>query len=307
MISLSIIIVNWNAGAYLVNCVNSILQSSRQNFNLDKIIVVDNGSTDNSLDCLPSLAVLSVIKNNKNLGFGKACNIGAKEVKSDLILMLNPDTVLNPYTLDKSIEFYVQQSSVLNFGILGIQLLDINGKIQKSCSRFACLSTFFFDCTGLSKIFKRCGEHMFDFDHKTSRVIDHVIGAYYLLSLDIFRQLHGFDEDYFIYLEDLDFSYRARQVNIQSYYYVGTNAIHAGGGCSDQVKAKRLFYSINSRLVYARKHFTLIKHKMAWGISLLIEPISRIGFSLVRFNLVNFKETVSAYWMLYKKLIQVGA
>ena len=286
-------------GVVIVNCINSIIQSKPKNLILEKIVVVDNGSTDNSLNLLAAFKEITIIKNNTNCGFGKACNIGASLVDSSLILFLNPDTVLRPDTLDKSITFFEENKERLNFGILGTQLCGEDGRIQQSCSRFPSGGRVFADTIGISRIFNHSGTHMKDFDHNKSMVVDQVIGAYLLLEKKLFEKLHGFDESFFVYFEEVDFSYRAKKILVNSFYYTGTSAMHIGGGCSEQVKAKRLFYSLTSRLVYAKKHFRPFDYMMVAATTLFLELVTRIVFALLKLDLAAVKETAIAYKMLY--------
>lgn len=302
MQKLGIVIVNWNAGRQLADCVLSILGSQQNSFILDKIIIVDNASTDNSLEVLSPNDKLYIIRNPQNYGFGRACNIGAKYAStSDLILFLNPDTELNSETLDSAVRFFLRNHKTFNFEILGIKLTHANGVVQRSCARFPSVTSYFFDSTGLSKLFPNKSLHMDDFDHQSSIVVDHVIGAFFLMKNKIFQELNGFDEDYFVYLEDLDFSYRAKKLGYNSYFLADVSAMHVGGGCSQQVKATRLFYSLNSRLTYTKKHFTTTSHILVSILALFIEPLSRCIFALLKRDLYALKETLSGYKMLYKK------
>ena len=301
--TLSIVIVNWNAGSQLRDCVTSILTSNQSCFKLDKIIVVDNASTDDSLSLLPQNERMIVVRNQVNFGFGKACNIGAREAKSDLLLFLNPDTKLELQTLDQAIKFYINNSKLMHFGILGIKLLHDNDSVQRSCARFPSTRSYFFDSTGLSKLFPNESLHMGDFNHLSSRFVDHVIGAFFLMENGVFNQLNGFDESFFVYLEDLDFSYRASKLGHKSYFLAETTAVHVGGGCSQQVKAKRLFYSLNSRLIYAKKHFSALDYLLVSGLTLFVEPFSRAMLSLLKRDFKGFSETLLSYKMLYKGLL----
>lgn len=300
--SISIVIVNWNAGAQLADCVDSILESSITKFSLDKIVVVDNHSTDNSLTLLPEDDKLLIIRNKINHGFGKACNIGANHVNSEYILFLNPDTRLNIKTLDNTVDFYNLNAESLGISILGIRLLNIDGTVQKTCSRFPSLTTIICDSIGLSKIFKSIGSHMKEFDHLQNQPVDQVMGAFFFLKLRLFSMLKQFDESFFVYYEEVDFSYRASKLGYKSYFLTDASAMHVGGGCSQQVKASRLFYSLNSRLVYTKKHFTKVNHIFVCFLTLFVELFSRATFSLITSNLAGLKETLRGYKMLYRKI-----
>lgn len=304
MCKLSIVVVNWNAGSQLRDCVTSILNSNQSCFKLENIVIVDNASTDDSLSLLPQDERIIVVRNKANYGFGKACNIGANlAINSDLLLFLNPDTELNSETLYSAVEFFLDNNKIFNFEILGIKLTHKNGSVQRSCARFPNATSYFFDTIGLSKLFPNQSLHMDDFDHQSSMFVDHVIGAFFLMKNKIFQELDGFDENYFVYLEDLDFSYRARKLGYKSYFLAETSAMHVGGGCSQQVKATRLFYSLNSRLIYAKKHFSALDYLLVSGLTLFVEPFSRAMLSLLKRDFKGFSETLLSYKMLYKGLL----
>ena len=122
--SLDIVIVNWNSNYHLEKCIKSILKYP--NKSLDKIIIIDNNSNDDSLEFLKLInnKKITLLKNSKNLGFAKACNQGSNlaNSKNDYILFLNPDIILSEKVLDKSVSFMAKKSSK-NIGIFGITLL----------------------------------------------------------------------------------------------------------------------------------------------------------------------------------------
>ena len=141
-----------------------------------------------------------------------------------------------------------------------------------------------------------------EFDHKSSRHVEHVIGAFYLIRRELFESLGGFDERFFVYLEDLDLSQRAAQAGWGTYYLSERPSFHVGGGTSSQVKARRLFYSNQSRLFYGFKHLSRVG---AWAVvasTMLIEPWVRLAHSVVRGSRADMANTLGAYWMLWAAL-----
>lgn len=296
---LNIIIVNWNAGPHLKNCVDSITKFGGGH--VEKIIVVDNGSVDGSETSVEACPNVTLIRTGENLGFGKACNLGAERATSDYLLFLNPDAALFEGTLTTVVNFMYEPANQ-GVGICGVQLIEENGQISRSCARFPSASGLLVHAVGLDRIFPILGHLMAEWDHLNDRQVDHVIGAFFFVRRSLFEQLHGFDERFFVYLEDLDFSYRAHQAGWHSFYLTDVQAFHSGGGTSRQVKAHRLFYSLRSRLFYGFKHF---KPSHAWGlliVTLAIEPISRSVFSLLRGNLRDVNVTFKGYQMLYRDI-----
>ena len=298
----SIVIVNWNSGEQTLKCIESIQLNSQDTVN--KIIVIDNNSTDNSRFLISDTPGIHYIQSNINLGFAKACNLGASYCSSKFILFLNPDTLIFKNNLKQVLNF-IDSPNNSNVGICGVQLLDENKTISRSCSYFPDAWTMLLYTLGLSKIFNQFNYHMTNWDHSESKEVDHVIGAFFLVRKSLFDQLKGFDERFFMYLEDLDFSLRALQAGYTSYYLSTIQAFHKGGGTSDQVKAKRLFYSIRSRIIYSYKHFSYISATFILLGSLLIEPWTRLLFILIKQNYSSIKELIEAYRLIYGWLIDI--
>jgi GT2 family glycosyltransferase len=192
-------------------------------------------------------------------------------------------------------------------GICGIQLVDELGQVARSCARFPSVVNFSVQAVGLSKLrwFHASALHMSDWDHTTTRDVDHVIGAFFLVRRTAFNALSGFDERFFVYLEDLDFSLRARQAGWRSMYLPEAKAFHSGGGTSRHVKAKRLFYSLRSRLLYGFKHFSATEAWWLLFITVALEPCSRLAFALFRGEWRDARHTLQAYGMLTKCLPEV--
>jgi len=299
---LSIVIVNWNAGHQLRDCISSIRDLHGDV--LTRIVVVDNASSDDSLNGIEFLGIpVTIIRNESNFGFAAACNQGAAIATTPYLLFLNPDTRLYENSLDTPLSFMANPENA-KIGICGIQLINESGQVDRSCARFPTPLIFLLQSVGLNKLpgLRRFSLHRTDWDHATTRTVDHVIGAFFLVRRSLFEQLQGFDERFFVYLEDLDFSRRAHLNGWQSVYLTRAQAFHAGGGTSKQVKAARLFYSIRSRLLYGFKHFSPAAAWAVLAVTILLEPISRIVFSVVRANWRDAFYTLQGYRMLLQAL-----
>lgn len=298
---LDIVVVNWNAGAQIRTCIDSIAKYGSGLVN--KTIVVDNGSVDGSDESVEGLPNVTLIRTGTNLGFGKACNLGAQQAKSEFILFLNPDAALYVDTLVKVLA-YMQDAANSKVGICGVQLLDEAGHVSRSCSRFPSVFGFSVHAAGLVHFAPFLGHSMAEWDHESTRIVDHVIGAFFMVRKKVFNQLGGFDEQFFVYLEDLDFSLRARHAGWRSVYIAESQAFHAGGGTSNQVKARRLFYSLRSRVLYAFKHFSLPGALLVLIATLLLEPVTRMAYALLRRSWSAVSETWAGYVMLWRWLPQ---
>lgn len=296
---ISVIIINWNAGTQLRECVGSVIQHGEPL--VGQIIVVDNGSTDGSENAIEGLPNVTLIRAGENLGFGKACNLGAAGCNSEFLLFLNPDARVFPDSLAEAINF-MQRAENAKVGICGVQLVDEDGHITRSCARFPSVSGFIAHAMGFGRIIPTLGYFMSEWDHATTRQVDHVIGAFFLVRRCVFEALQGFDERFFVYLEDLDFSYRAKKLGWSSVYLADVQAFHAGGGTSRQVKAKRLFYSLRSRILYAFRHFNPFGATVVLLATLFVEPLSRSVLAVGHCSWASLKETWAAYVMLFRWL-----
>jgi GT2 family glycosyltransferase len=126
------------------------------------------------------------------------------------------------------------------------------------------------------------------------------MGAFFLIRREVFEACKGFDERFFVYFEEVDLSWRAKQVGWDSWYVTDTRAFHAGGGTSRQVKAQRLFYSLRSRLLYSFKHFPRWQAWLLMGVTCVIEPLIRTAWCLARGDGADVRNTWSAYRMLWR-------
>jgi len=298
---LDIIIVNWNSGHQLLKCINSIELFGRSY--IRKTVVVDNSSTDGSADAIKDIQGIEIVLSKANIGFAKACNIGAKYSKSEYLLFLNPDTLLFENSLSVPLA-YLEHPMNADIGICGIQLLDETGQISRSCARFPSLTMFISHILGLTRIprLKSLSHHMLEWNHMITSDVDHVIGAFFFVRADLFRMLGGFDERYFVYLEDLDFSLRASQAGYRSVFLAEAQAFHAGAGTSRQIKDIRLFYSLRSRLLYGFKHFSRSDAILLFVLMMTIEPLSRLIFSFRQDGIAGVRNTLRAYKLLWYDL-----
>jgi GT2 family glycosyltransferase len=288
------VVVNWNAGKYLQACVQS-LQAAAADAPalLLRVYLVDNASTDDSLAAaMPAHNPPEVIQNSENVGFAAACNQGANAGGAPYILFLNPDATASAETLRGAIDF-MNAPENQRVGICGVRLIDEHGHTARSCSRFPTPSRTLTDALGLSRLFPRRfqSQHMHEWPHLESARVDQVIGAFFLIRRSLFAQLGGFDERFFVYFEEVDLSYRVHQLGYSSMFLANLQAFHKGGGSSDNVKARRLFYSLRSRMLYALKHFSTPQALLVVLVTLTLEPLARLAHALVRRSASGVVET----------------
>lgn len=302
--SLDIVIVNWNTGDQLRACLASIAAAARDGFTLHRVVVVDNGSRDGSVEGLEDFSVpLTLLRNRENRGFAAACNQGAWSSDADYLLFLNPDVRLFDDSLTRPIRF-MQELANARIGICGIQLVDEGGRIDRSCARFPTTEMFIGKMLGLNRWLPGNFPHhaMTEWDHGENRQVDQVIGAFFLVRRSLFEALNGFDERFFVYFEEVDLSYRAARAGWSSFYLADARAVHRGGGSSEQVKAARLCYSLRSRMQYGFKHFGLPSALGLALATLLLEPVSRLGVAAVRRSPRSAIETLHGYAMLWENI-----
>jgi GT2 family glycosyltransferase len=294
--SVDIIVVNRNSGPLLKECLESIVSARWDAVDLRSVTVVDDLSRDKSWEGIESLPLpLTLIKNQTYIGYGASCNRGVASSQADYLLFLNADARLFQETVETSVAF-MESDTNSRVGICGVQLLDETNAVSRSCARFPRARDFIGKSFGLEKVLHRYlrGMFMTDWDHGDTREVDHVMGAYALIRRGLFEELGGFDERFFVYLEDLDLSLRAAERDWHTVYLAEAQAYHMGGGTSKQVPATSLFYALRARIQYANKHFGRLSATAVIGSALLIEPLTRIAWAATRGSLSDAVNTVSA-------------
>ena len=269
-----VVIVNWNSGIQAKEAVEAILV--QRSTSVASIVVVDNASSDGSVELIPDDNRVKIVKNAQNVGFGAACNTGARSGSAHFILLLNPDTRVEPDTISSAVAF-MQSPIGEAYTTCGVKLYDESGKIQRHCARIPGMRSLVGEATGLSAVLPKLFPPiiMTEFDHLQSRDVPHVIGAFYLVRRDAFEQVNGFDEEFFVYYEDLDLSKRMYDRGGRIRYLADTRCFHKGGGTSESIKARRLAYSMESRLRFAYKHLPSWQSRLVEGLMLFVEPTIR--------------------------------
>lgn len=307
MVTLDIIIVNWNTGEQLRACLASIAAAGREGFDLRRVCVVDNASSDGSADGHADLDIpLELIRNSSNRGFAAACNRGAAGSAADYLLFLNPDTRLLHDSLSAPLAFMERERSE-RIGVVGIRLVGDDGMPHRASAKFPAARHFFSRIFGLDVLFPRLlpSYRLLDWDHMENRFVDQVTGAFFMVRRTLFEALGGFDERYFVYMEELDFSRRMGGAGWKSFYLADVTAYHKGGGASETDRGRRLFYMLRSRMVYAFTHFGRPTAVALALCSLLIEPVIRTASALVRGSMVQARETARGFGMLWGELPRI--
>ena len=276
---LSIVIVNWNARDYLRKCLKSVY-ANPDGLGLE-IFVVDNSSTDGSPAMLKKeFPGVKVIENKGNPGFGAANNQALKICESDFALILNPDTEISTGALAAMVGFLKQNGKA---GAVGAKLLNADGTIQLTCARnFPTLLTEFFWLTTLVRRFPRnrvVGKYLMSYwDHNDKREVDCLSGACIMARLGALKKLDYFDEDYFMYGEDVDLCYRIKKAGWQIWYLPEAEIIHYGGGSSGRIAETAAIYDRISIAKFFGKHrgiLTAIAYRiMCFFVGLFMSAVS---------------------------------
>jgi len=302
MVSLDIVIVNWNTARELMECLASIAASDRSAFHLARVVVVDNASRDGfCLELEAGQLPLTVVRNAENRGFAAACNQGAAGSKADYVLFLNPDTRLFPETLTRTVAFLERPDSG-DIGICGIRLVDAHDNSVVAGAHFPTVRSYVGQAFGLDRLIPASFPPLLISiaDGDTTRDVDQVIGAFFLVRRQVFESLGGFDERFFVYFEEVDFSLRARQRGFRSVCFAEATAVHHGARASEQVKATRLFYSLRSRVLYAFKHFSAVGAWVTVAVMLGPELIARTLRALGHRSAIELREVASGYAYLVR-------
>jgi GT2 family glycosyltransferase len=230
-VTLSIIIVNYNAKFLLEQCLQS-LQAAASGIS-HEIIVLDNHSTDGSREYLQSgLSDVKYVFNDENTGFTKACNQGAKLSTGKYLLFLNPDTLLQADSLARCISFFEKTADA---GAVGVRMTNGDGKFLKESKRaFPSPATSFFKLFGLAFIFPKsgilAGYYMPHLPEKEIHPVDVLSGAFMMVNREVFEKTGGFDETFFMYGEDIDLCRRIQQSGYKNYYLGTVTISHLKGG-----------------------------------------------------------------------------
>ncbi|MHB8486137.1 MAG: glycosyltransferase family 2 protein [Candidatus Acidiferrales bacterium] len=302
--SLDIILVNRNSGRHLRECLASIAQSNKSDIELQRVVVVDDESSDESLPGIEQFGLpLQVIRNRTRSGYGRSCNCGAVESHADYLLFLNTDTRLLPESLTVPVCF-MEQTDNDKVGIVGIQLLAVSGEVTRCSVRLPTFGLFAVMSFGLDRLFPFffLSHQMKEWDHLSTREVDQVLGAFLMTRRALFERLGGFDERFFVYWEDADFSLRMRDLGYKSIHLSATSAVHEGGGTANRVRAESLFLSLRSRVQYGFKHFGRFRGCLLLAMSATLELISRLAFAAGRGSILEMRETVRAYAKLWRTL-----
>ncbi|NND62094.1 MAG: glycosyltransferase family 2 protein [Flavobacteriaceae bacterium] len=246
---LSIVILNYNVRYFLEQCIISV-ERAIKGINAE-IIIVDNNSSDDSCDMVKEkFPHLQLIQNSENVGFSKANNQAVALAKGEYVCILNPDTAVAEDTFVAALKF---AESKINLGAMGIHMMDGTGNfLPESKRNLPTPKRSLLKMMGFTK--GKNGYYARNLNEEDEGVVEILAGAFMLLKRDRYKQVDGFDEDYFMYGEDIDLSYKLMKSDFQNYYAGQLSMLHYKGESTkkDADFLKRFYGAMK---IFYRKHF----------------------------------------------------
>jgi GT2 family glycosyltransferase len=294
---LTVVIVNYNVHYFLDQCLKSVFRSG--NTLEMEVIVVDNNSVDGSQEMIrEKYPRVILIANQENSGFSKANNQAIRIAKGRYVLLLNPDTVVEDDTLTKVVRFMDKHPDA---GGLGVKMLDGQGQFLPESKRgLPTPDVAFFKIFGLAKLFPKSRTfgkyHLGYLDPEQTHEVEVLSGAFMLLRKEALEKTGYLDEDFFMYGEDIDLSYRITQAGYKNYYFPETRIIHYKGESTKKSSVNYVLVFYNAMIIFARKHFS---KQNAWLFSLLINLAVYFRAGLAIFS--RFLKKI--FWPLLDALI----
>lgn len=254
-LSCSIIVVAYNSCDFIPACLKSVRDACE---GIDaQVIVLDNGSQEPILPEIRNFfPEVQWIDSKENLGFGKGCNLAEKHATKPYLFFINPDTIVSTDSFTKMLDFMLEHPES---GIVGSRILNEDGSLQLACRRsFPTTFSAISKTVGLaalfpkSKVFASYNMTYADPDEVTE--VDAVSGSFFCIRRELYEQLHGFDEDFFMYGEDLDLCFRAKVAGFKNYYTPATNILHFKGQSCKTRRWKSYVDFYKAMIIFVRKH-----------------------------------------------------
>ncbi len=310
MVDLSLIIVSWNVAELLAECLDSVNRSLTESALCAEIIVVDSGSTDDTVAMLRArFPEVIVLAQEGNSGFVRCNNLGLKMARGNYIMLLNPDTLVIADALERLMQELETYPAV---GMVGPRTLNSDGSIQSTRRRFPTLLTAFFESTWLQP-WAPCGllrnYRIEDRADEDSFEVDWVQGSALMLRREVHEAIGGLDPGYVMYSEELDWCRRAQAAG-WGVRYVGTaTIIHHGGRSSEQAPARRQIHFQQSKLRYFRIWHGWWSAQLLRVFLLLMymqQLVLEAAKSIVGHKRHLRQQRVRAYWQVLRSGLRVS-
>ncbi len=257
MVQLSVIIVNYNVSYFLEQCLHSVIKASE---GLDiETFVVDNNSVDGSVEMVKAkFPEVKLIANKDNVGFSRANNQAIRISNGKYVLLLNPDTLVEEDTFSKTISYLNEHPDV---GGLGVRMIDGHGQFLPESKRgLPTPLVAFYKIFGLSAMFPKSKifseYHLGYLSKDENHEIPVLSGAFMMMRKETLDKVGLLDEDYFMYGEDIDLSYRITLGGYKNVYFSETRIIHYKGESTKKSSVNYVFVFYRAMLIFAKKHFS---------------------------------------------------
>lgn len=276
-VDVSVIIVNWNTREVICDCIGSIYAQTND---LDfEVIVIDNASSDNSVEAIKrDYPEVILINNKENRGFAAANNQGIEIAKGRYVLLLNPDTVILNGAIQKSVTFADHHPEA---AVVGIRNNNADGSLTKNCFQFASVQNLMISSSGLHRLFPH--SHFFGrerlswWDYLTIREVDVVAGCFMLARRKVIDQVGRMDEAYFMYGEEMDWCWQLKRAGWKTVYYPEARIIHYGGMSAAQNPAGMRIEQKKSYLRFIEKRQGKTAKYIAHSL-LFLSGLLRLGY-----------------------------
>ena len=284
-LDLSIIIVSWNTSGELQNCLRTVVETATDSV---EIILVDNASSDDSVAMVKKdFPAVRVIENDANYGFGKASNQGIAISRGRYVLLLNPDSEVIPGALRELVRFGDANPDV---GIFGLKVLNSDGSLQYSCRRFPTFMAGIFRNSILRHFLPKNpyvkDYLMADLEHTSACEVDWVSGCAMVLRRELLEDIGVMDERFFMYCEDVDMGYRAKQNGWKVMYFPGAVVVHSKSKSSDKCPNRMIIEHHKSMYRFFHKHY-LHEYSILFRMIVPLGLIMRATFFVARNHYYN--------------------
>jgi N-acetylglucosaminyl-diphospho-decaprenol L-rhamnosyltransferase len=264
MTDISVVVVSYESRALLARCLAALAADAGRTASCE-VIVVDQASRDGTATWLAvEHAEVHAVALSENVGFGAGNNRGAALATGRWLLLLNSDAFVRPGAIDELVRFAEAHPAA---GVVGPRLLWPDGRLQRSCRRFPTVFRIATEYLYLRKLAPRSrilnGFYYGEFAHDEPWCVDWVTGACVLVRRELFEQLGGFDEAFFLYSEEVDLLYRARQLGAETWYDPAAEVEHEWGGTAGRSSALTLEEQARSHVRYFDKHASRATAKRA--------------------------------------------
>lgn len=278
---LTVVIVNYNVRYYLDQCLDALMQSIRGHRLEAEVYVVDNHSKDGSVEYLRKrFSDVHFIESPHNLGFARANNIAIRKSEAEYVLLLNPDTVVGKDVIPEALDFMDQHPDA---GALGVHMIDSAGRSARESRRgLPSPMVAFYKMAGLCSCFpksKRFGHYyMSDMPWDQAGRIEVVSGAFCLLRKVAIDQVGPLDEDFFMYGEDIDLSYRVLKGGYHNYYFPKL-ILHYKGESTHKSSFRYVHVFYEAMLIFFRKHYSGMTWLLSFPIKVAIYAKAALALS----------------------------